>query len=169
MADDYGLESLDLRLKRVSLPIGLVLDEVLISGHGASVSTDPFSVHLSEPGRAVVRIHEGSVERFLEEMKPGGASDFSAQASGGRLNIQSSVKILVEIRVDIVCSLVSDGKVIDIKIEDGEPAAARKMIESQIEKINPVLNLADLPLNITVQEIVIDEGWIELRGSVVPS
>lgn len=169
MADDYELDSLELRLKRVSLPIGLVLDEVLISGKGARVSTDPFAVHLDEPGRVVVKIHEGSIERFLERLQLGGASDFSVQATGGRLHIQTSVRVLVEIRVNVLCSLESEGgKRLDIVIEDGEPAAAKRMLESQIDKINPILDLSELPLDMTIEEIVIDEGWVELRGTVQP-
>lgn len=170
MADDYELGSLELRLKQLTLSIGLVLDEVLITGKGARVSVDPFAVHLDEPGRAIVRISKESIESYLESMNPGGASGFSVRAEGGRLYIQAVAKILVEIRLNLLCSLESDGgKRLDLVIEEGDPVAAKKMIEGQLDKINPILDLSDLPFDLTIEEIVIDDGWVVLRGSVQPS
>ena len=165
----YGLQGLNLRLSGVDLPIGLRLDEVLLEARDAVFETDPWRIVVSEPGRAVVRISQESFAAYLEGQSPAGASGFKVEVADGLIKIAASATLVIQINVLIACRLeVVGGKQINLLLEGVSPPVAQGMLQGQLEKLNPIIDLAGLPLNLTIEEAVVADGWIEIRGSVLP-
>ena len=165
----YGLQGMNLRLEGVDLPIGLRLDEVLLEVHDASFETDPWRIVVSEPGRAVVRISQESFAAYLEGQSPAGASGFKVDASDGVIKIAASAKMVMQINVLIACRVeVVGGKQINFLLEGVSPPIAQSMLQAQLEKLNPIIDVSGLPLELTIDEATVADGWIELRGGVLP-
>jgi hypothetical protein len=153
-----------LKLDGFALPIGLTLDEVIVSGHDVVVDADPFSIHLGRDASAVVRVSCESIANFLGSLKLG-LRDVSVSTFEGQLKVGATAVVLVPIRATALCSLaVRDGKALDIVLHSAEPSAARGLIEKQLAGINPVLDLSTLPLDLVIEGVEIADGWVEVRG-----
>lgn len=157
-------EGAGLKLDGFTLPIGLTIDEAVVSGHDVEVGTDPFSIHLGKDASAVVRVSCESIAKFLGSLSLG-LRDVSVSTSEGMLKVVATAVVLVPIRAVVMCSLVvRDGQALDIVLESAEPGAARGLIEKQLGGINPVLDLSAVPMNLVIERVEVEDGWVVVRG-----
>ena len=97
--------------------------------------------------------------------------DFSVRAEDGKLHVRAKKTLLVELKVTAVATLrIVGGKQmwIDVESVDVMGAGAKNLVQSQIAKINPVLDAADLPLDATLESVEVGEGKVVLHGTVSP-
>jgi hypothetical protein len=151
----------------VELPFGLILDAVKVSAKRSTVSDDPFRVDFDIPGRVLATVSEANLAAFLEKQSPGGLHDFSVKLDGGKLLVSASVKVVVDVPASATCSLeIRDGQEIWVKLEQVEVlgVGARRLVEKQLEKINPVLQASQIPLQIEFESTTASDGELIIVG-----
>ncbi len=155
----------------VLLPMGLRVSKVDVSGEGAAGTDKPFALSLVSPGRMVAEVLEDDLAAFLEAQAPGGLREFSVRAEDGRLNVRAKKTLLVDLKVTATASLriVDERQLwIDVESVDVMGAGAKNLVQSQIDRINPVLDAGDLPVDARLETVEVGDGKVVLRGTVSP-
>lgn len=161
-------KSLRATLTAVKLPVGLVLDEVEITTGPGKIRTKPWELNLDQAGAVTVRVSEGSVERFLLQKAPGGFGDIRVKLLSGRVLVDASIKVVfMDVSVKAICRLVVQDRqrlVVQLVSADMMGMAPERMIQNQIDSINPLLDVADLPIPLELDSVEVEAGWIVARG-----
>lgn len=169
MQKSLSLGGVNAFLRQIELEMGLLVDEVEIESGAARVGLSPFSFELSEAAPVSVRISASSVEKFLNLKAPSGVKDFAVELKDGKIRIQATVKLVFEIRAGVVCRIEIEGEqklLVVLESVDSVASMARGMIESQIEKVNPLLDASELPISVHMKTVEIEDGWIQLTGQI---
>lgn len=151
--------------------MGLTVESVTVKAHSGTIQTDPFSWSLVQPGDAKVVVRQEAIEAMLEEQRPGGLRDFRVICLEGKLLVEASAKVIVDIRAKAVCSLrIVDGRQLWVDVDEVDVlgGAATKLVEGQLAKVNPILDLTDLPVKLLIQQVEIGDGTVRLLGTVAP-
>lgn len=155
----------------VILPMGLSVARVDVTGTGATAVDKPFSLVLDSPGRMEAEVREIDLASFLEAQAPGGLKDFSVRAESGKLHVTAKKTVLVDLKVAATASLrIVDGRQlwIDVESVDVMGAGAKNLVQSQIDRINPVLDAKDLPVDARLESVEVGDAKVLLRGTVSP-
>lgn len=155
----------------VLLPMGLKVSRVEVTGTGAAVESKPFALNLVQPGSLVAEVLEQDLTAFLEKQEIAGMHSFSVQAEAGKLHVRAKKTLLVDLKITATASLriVDERQLwIDVESVDVMGAGAKNLVQSQLDKVNPVLDVADLPVNATLEAVEAEGGKVVLRGTVAP-
>ncbi|MCO5297553.1 MAG: LmeA family phospholipid-binding protein [Fimbriimonadaceae bacterium] len=147
--------------------VGLTIEELTLQADATRIETEPFAVSMA-PAELVAKISADAVAAFLEQKAPGGLQRFDVQLEDGKVVVEASARVIVEIRARVVCTLrLVDGKQIwvDLASADGVPSPVRGLVETNLAKVNPVFDAADLPLDVTLTSIEASDGVITLHGT----
>ena len=158
-------------VKDVLLPMGLNVASVEVQGFGATIDSKPFAIGLLQPGTMEARVAEADLAAFLEQQAPGGIHGFAIRAEGGKLHVQAKKTVIVDLRITAVATLrIVDARQIWIDVEsvDVMGTGAKNIVQSQISKINPVIDADDFPVEATLESVEVEAGWVVLRGTVSP-
>jgi len=167
MTDDLKLESLAARAESVKLPNGLVLDEVVITSGPAQAAVKPFALRLDRPGSFEVTVTDQNLAEFLESQAPAGVSKFAVQSEGGAIKIEASAKAALGARVAAVCRLrVEEGRKLFVDLESVSLPFAHGLIEQQIAKINPIMDVEEFPGTFHLTAVTADGGGVRLQGTI---
>jgi len=169
--DNVSGEALEAKLIGLVLPNGLRVDEVELQAGTFRAVRDPFSLHLPAPARLVARLGARSIANFLEETTPETMRNFEVGTEGGHLYVRASVRILLEVRGLLVLRLdVEDGKRVMARLVDAQFMGVnpRQLIQSQLDQFNPLLDLADFPVEGEISRITISEGHVEVEALLSP-
>lgn len=160
-------------LRDLILPMGLRVDDVRLYGRGLHLEREPFSARLQAPGKLEVFVSEASLAEFLERQAPAGLKDFRVEARDGKLYIKANKTMIVSIPANAVCSLrVEDRRRLMVDLESVEVAGGtsiKTLVQNQLDKINPIVDTADLPMvRGTIDEVKMERGGVILLGQVEP-
>lgn len=161
----------DAVLNNLMLPMGLSVQTVKLSGQRLKCSYDPFAAHAEEPGRLEVFVSEKDLADFLNKMSPAGLKNVTVEAKGGTLHIHATKTVLIEVKAYATCSLrivESRRLFVDLESIDVMGAGPKQLIQSQLDKINPVLDTADFPVKATLDTVEVSQGGIRLFGRISP-
>jgi hypothetical protein len=161
----------DVRLADVVLPIGLSLDTVVLTGRALHVESKPFKAVSPQPGNLRVTVGEKSLAAFLEKQAPGGLRDFSVRLKDGRLYIEATKNVIIDVRAKAVCTLrIVNGREVFVDLEsvDVMGAGVKNLVQTQLEKLNPVLDTRDFPVEAELDSVTADEGHLIVLGRVSP-
>jgi hypothetical protein len=162
LASKWTADGVGLRIEGLALPMGLRLDEAVVSGTDVAVSSDPFSITLGEDASATVRVSCDSVREFLSTL---GLRDLTVETRDGLLVASGTVVVLVPIRATAYCRLVVvDGARLEVELERADPAAAASLIARQLGAVNPLLDLGSLPINLEITDVSVEDGWVTISG-----
>jgi hypothetical protein len=153
--------------RQVELHFGLTVDAVRITVENASIVDHPFKVAFDRPGKVLATVSADNLAKFLSNKSPGGLRDFDVKIEGNKLVVSASIKVVVDVRARAICALeIREGKEIWVKLEDVEVlgVGARRLVEKQLEKINPVLDVSQFPVNIELESTSASEGELILVG-----
>jgi hypothetical protein len=151
--------------------MGLVLDWVELKGERIHLEKKPFRIELSKPGELEVMVSEKSLEKFLNEKAPGNMSGLEVTLLNGKIYVKGTAHIIVPIPAAAVCTLRIEGGqqlFVDIESVDVLGVGAKKLVQNQLDEINPVLDARDLPLEARLTSATVSQGAIVLRGEVEP-
>jgi len=151
--------------------MGLKVDDVRLAGKGLHLERDPFVINVPQPGRLEVFVSEASLATFLDAQAPAGLKNFRVQAKNGKLFVQAVKTVLVDLKANAVCSLViEDQRKLLVVLESVDVAGAgiKNLIQTQLDKINPIFDLSVLPINGAIETVSMDNGGVILLGSVSP-
>lgn len=155
--------------RNILLPFGLMVDAVKVSGQESTVTKHPFEVNFEKPGHVLATVSAVNIAAFLNRKGPGGLHDFEVKLEGGKLLISASVKVVVDVNVSAICTLeIREGKQMWVVLEKVEVlgVGARRLVEKQLERINPVLDADDLPFKIDLESVTVSEGELILVGKI---
>lgn len=165
------VESFEARLAGVRLPMGLRLQQVQIDGQGLRVEKEPLLIQMPRPGNLLVVVAQKDLSDFLEHESPGGLRDFEVQMKPGELHVWATKNMLLDIRAHAICTLriaVGSQLHVDLQSVEAMGMGATSLVQSQLEKINPVFDVADLPFRALLDSVEIEAGHLTLRGRVSP-
>jgi len=161
----------DATFRNIALSIGLVIDSLEISAKRADIQTEPFQFRLPSPGDVKVTVTQEAVQEHLEHMAPGGLRDFRVALISGQVLVEATARVIVDIRAKAVCTLrIVDGKQLFVDLQDVDVlgGSAKKLVEGQLAKVNPILDARDLPLNLTMDSVAIEAGRVIILGTASP-
>jgi hypothetical protein len=170
-SNSLSIDSLSATFEGVRLPIGLIVQTLTVRGSGIDLSSDPLSIQVSEPAQFEAVVDEAAIVAFLTAKAPGGLKDFEVKLLDGKLQVKAVMKILVELRASAECRLViKDGRqlMVDLESADVLSVGAKSLIKGQIDNINPIFDVAQLPIPATLETVAIEEGVVRLRGTLSP-
>jgi len=155
----------------VRLPIGLVLDRIEIEGQDAELHTDPLHLELPEPGNVRVFVGAESLEKYLNEQAPGGLRDFQVRLVPGAIEVQATARVIVELRATATCKLrIEHGRELHVELMsvDVLGGSAKSLVESQLDKINPILDAREYPVQLELHSVEITSEAVIVTGTLAP-
>lgn len=169
--DTLDVAEFSAHLKGVTLPLGLIVDDVRIAGQGIHLEREPFVAKLSAPGRLEVFVSVTALAKFLEAQAPAGLKDFRVEGKDGKLVVRASKTVIVPIPATAVCALrIENGRQLFVELESVEVAGGasiRNLVQNQLDRINPLVDAADLPMvKATLDQVRIEPNGVILSGSV---
>ncbi len=160
------ISQLEVVLQNVVLSMGLTINAITIHGQGIRIEPEPLQVKLSTPGDMEALLLAPNIADFLEKQAPGGLKNFEVELKDDRIYVQANIMIM---KGTAVCTLrIVDGKqlFIDLETVDVLGIGAKNMVQSQLDKVNPVLDVKDLPVPVTLTSYSTEEGKLVLRGTI---
>lgn len=151
--------------------MGLVVDEVTVSGAAAHIDVKPFALKLANPGQFEAHVAALDLAAFLDSKAPGGLKDFALAIRDGNIYVEATARVIVEVRAKVACTLrIQEGTkiYIDLVSVDVVFPGAKNMVQSQLDQINPILDASTFPLNVTFQDVSADHDRIVLKGTAAP-
>lgn len=171
MTNDLHAEALALNLKGLVLPNGLRIESLQIEGEAVDVQFDPFEWNIVKPGKATALCLASDLTKMMTEKLPAQIEHVEAEFFDGYVQIFAKARMIVQISVDIEATLkIVDGKSlhIDLLKVDVGGMGAKSLVEDKINEANPILDASQLPIDITLDEVILDPGGITLYGTVKP-
>lgn len=149
--------------------MGLVVDRIEIEGSQVSAETEPFRLELGTP--AVVNAYVAALDivEFLNLESPGGLKDFAISIRGGKLFVEATARVIVEVRAKAVCTLrIHEGQAlyIDLETVDVMGLGAKNMVQGHLDQINPILDAKDLPVAMSIESVEADHDRVLLHGKL---
>lgn len=167
----FEVASVDVNLRGLILPMGLRVDSVKLSGDGLQISYSPFKASSKEPANLEVFVSEQDLSSFLNNMPNLGLKNISVEAKDGTLHIRATKTVLIDVKAYAVCSLrIQNSSKLFIDLESVEilGVGPKHLIQSQLDKINPIVDVEDFPIQATLDSVEISNGGIILRGRAEP-
>lgn len=153
----------------VVFDFGLVVDELEVRMGQGTVRRDPFSLELGETATATATVTEASIAKVLAAKAPDNIRDFEATVAAGQIHITAKAVVLLPIPVKATCHLeIVDEKQVFVRLDSVEVlgGGAKSLVEAQIEKVNPLLDVAELSVDIKLTQIVAEDGKVVLHAEM---
>lgn len=166
----FQIGSLNASFRDIELDFGLKIQSFEITSNTARASIDPFELNLDSPGNLKAIVTEQAVADFLEAKAPSNISGFQVSISGGKIHVNATANIVLSLPVKAVCTLeIVSGQQVFVRLEsvDVMGGKAKSIVENQLDKVNPILDVSELPLNVVLNNVEADAGIVTLTGQVV--
>ena len=167
----FSVDAFTATFEGVRLPIGLVVQSLTLTGSGVDITAHPIEASVTSPARFEATVDEASIIAFLTKKAPGGLKEFEVSLKDGQIQVKAVLKILVEFRASAVCRLViKDKKQLVVELESADVLAvgAKSLIKGQIDQVNPIFDVDELPLPAVLETVTVEDGLIRLTGTVTP-
>lgn len=152
----------------VALPMGLTINALTLTGADVHLESDPLHLSSPTPGKLKALVFAENLASFLNSQSPGGLRDFKVELKEGRIHVQASIMIM---KASAVCTLrIQDGEALYVDLEsvDVLGVGAKNLVQAQLDKINPVMKMSDLPIEAELTDWTIEDGKLILEGDVHP-
>ncbi|AIE87558.1 DUF2993 domain-containing protein [Fimbriimonas ginsengisoli] len=158
-------------LRDVLLPMGLRVDDVRFGGKGLHIERSPLVISAPEPGQLEAFVGEASLAEFLNAKAPAGLRKFQVRAKDGKLFVDAVKTVLVDLKASAVCTLrIEDGRklMVDIESVDVAGAGIKTLLQNQLDKVNPIFDIAEFPVDASLDSVRVEDGGVLLFGHVRP-
>jgi|GEM_PF-1258755 len=165
------VQAFDAVLNGVDLPMGLRVERLSIKAANVQIVPEPLKIRPEHPGLLEVFVSETDLADFLNRSAPAGMKQVSVVAQDGTLHIRATKNVVIDVRIYVVCALriVERSQVyIDLESADLMGVGTKQLMQSQIDKINPVINCLDFPVPCELETVEVIPGGILLKGHVSP-
>ncbi len=171
LRDETKLGHLRVRIEKLETRVGLLIDELDVKGDSISVIAKPFAISAPSPASFTARVSQASVQAFLASKAPGGLRNFSVNLADGEIRVEAVARLIIDIRVKATCTLkIEEGTRLIAQLVQADVlgGAASSLVQSQLAKINPLFDAAELPLSLFLIDVTIEPGWVNLSGTIAP-
>jgi len=151
--------------------MGLNVDSVKLVIDKLHIESEPFSASVPHPGKLDVFVSHESLATFLNHKAPGGFRNFQVHSDGGQLIVSATMKMILEVKATATCTLrIAKGEqlFVDLQHVSIMGAGATQLVQSQLEKMNPVLDMCEFPIPAKIESVHIEAQGIRLHGHVSP-
>lgn len=166
-----SFESLDLKVGRVSTPAGIIVDSIEIVAKEAAYESDPQKFGLKEPALFKGIVLEGDLKKFVCERTPEGIEIDSIKLLPGKIVVEAAVSMIIRVGGTAECSLhVEDQRRLVIRADsvDVMGGSMKSLVQKQLDGMNPLLDVSELPFDIRLHAVEIEAGRIVLGGTLAP-
>ena len=153
----------------VAFDFGLVVDELELRTGQSDVDIDPFALGLRQPATAVATVTQASIAKVLAARSPDNIRDFEARVDAGQIHVTAKAVVLLPIPVNATCHLeIVGGKQVFVRLDSVEVlgGGAKSLVEAQIEKVNPLFDVSDLPMEVLLTKVEAENGKVVLHAEV---
>lgn len=129
---------------------------------------DPFALKMQQPGEIEAKVSGAAVAEFLDKKAPGGLRDFQVNVKDGQLFINATAKMIFDVKAGAVCKLrIVDARQIfvDLVSVDVMGVGAKNLVQQQLDQVNPILDVAQFPLDVELQSVEANDGFITVKGA----
>jgi hypothetical protein len=158
----------ELVLQDVELPMGLSLNALTLTGKNLHLENEPFGIEMPAPGKLRALVLQENLAAFLNKQAPGGLKDFKVELTEGKIHVQATMMIMKAVAV---CNLrIHNGEALFVDLErvDVMGVGATNLVQNQLDKINPVIEVKDLPVKARLTDFDISKGQLVLYGEIYP-
>jgi hypothetical protein len=151
--------------------MGLRVDYIDVEGTNLRFGKDLRDISMPSPAKFVAQVIEADLSAFLEQRQPAGLKNFHVTVADGKMRIEATKAMIIELPARATCRLrIEDGQRLVIDLEEVIilGAGAKNLVQSQLDKINPVLDVADLPVAALLDTVDAGDGVLTLKGSIAP-
>lgn len=166
MSEPIRVRQARMEFQGLKMEHGPEVDRLVLVGEQLTLTSNPLNLRLGRDGTAEATIGEESLTSYLSTKLPAPISKVEVQLVGGRVQVAAIAKIVFEIRALAMCKLeIVDGREIHVRLESVEPGGpVRTMLEGQLDKVNPVFDVADLPVPAILESTRIEAGQLIVTG-----
>jgi hypothetical protein len=158
--------TLQTKLTWFMTPIGLLIDEVNLSGDSLTVDTDSLKKSQGEiKFEAIIRAK--SVEVFLAKKEPAGLQGIEVEIKSEGVFVKATKTVIVQIPVKAHAVLLLDSPMsISISLISAEAMGAglKNLVASQLETMNPIVESKMFPVPVSFEKVAHEEGQIRVTG-----
>lgn len=166
MSTLFSADKVEANLTNVRLSNGLVISEIALEIEEFSLSAGDHAPASPRQGNVVATLTEAHLSQFLDTTLPSAVKKVEVQLVGGRIQVAAIAKVVFDIKALALMHIeLVDGKELNVILDEADPFPARGLIESQIEKANPIFNAADLPFEVTIERTEIEAGLLKAFGT----
>jgi hypothetical protein len=158
-------------LNDLRTPDGLLIAAARITGEGIRIRTSPFSYELDGEADLEAMIQEAALEAYVKSKVPDNVQDIWVSLLPDKVHVRAVVKMILPVTANAVCTLrVEEGKRVHVDLESVEVlgAGVKGLVQKQLDAINPVLDVADLPFEVRLSEVRVEEGRVVAVGTALP-
>jgi len=163
MQSSFELGCLEAKATGLRLANGLVVDSLEIEANDVAYVEAESGMR----GRANItaRLLPASVERFLAAQVPASVQNVRVAFEDGEVVVRATATLIltVEVTVRVALELHAEAKLVAVVISV-EPAIARRLIEDEIAKVNPLLDSSTLPILTRIQSIEVRPDAVTLTA-----
>lgn len=171
MSSDLKFQQFQLACQGVTLPFGLVVDEISVRASDPVVNTDTGKITSIGDQQAFAVVSESSIAAYLRPQLPSAVKEADVFIGDGLLKIAAKVVVVFPISVNAYCRLeIVDGTQLTIRLHDVDPGGpVRGMLEKYIDEINPILKSSDLPIPLEFTDVQLTDGAVRLTARLLTS
>jgi hypothetical protein len=159
------------QLGDIVLPRGPRVSEFHIEGEGIRLQGPPFQIELTKPAEIRAVVHQSAVEALLRDEAPAILKDIQVRCRPGTVVVNAKAKVVFEIGIEAECRLAirAGGKELHVELVSlNAPGPVKSAVEGQLDRVNPVMTTADLPLQAELTQVELEDGRIILHGRAAP-
>jgi hypothetical protein len=161
------LDRLNMTAQKVTLPMGLVVEEITLKTESAGYDSRKNTLDMSKPGVVRARVTADDLANFLAGEFPAPLRDPKVELIPGFVLVSATAKVLIEITATAKCLLEvrnrSELHVVLVEVDKGGPVQG--LVEGQLDRINPVIKAEDFPIPVNLDTVEIGLDGIVLTGT----
>lgn len=166
MTSGMQIKSLAAMGLELTLPNGLTLDRIEVETGEADGTYPPLALNLSKPLDFKVWVSAENIADFMDKKGIGGLKDIKVVCTDGHVSVEATAKVIVEIRATAVCTLrIVNGTQLFVDLESVSVPIARNVIEGQLAKSNPILDLAEFGFQLQMTSVEVENGAVQVQGT----
>jgi hypothetical protein len=158
-------------LRDVELSMGLRVESVFLEGGGLQLLNHPFRAIAADPGKIRVVVLESALTDYVAKSPPWGMKNIRVTIADDRLYLDAVKNVLVDLKVHAVCKLRIENEssvFVDLEAVDVVGAGITQLVQSAIDKLNPIINTDMLPFPAKLKQIDLSHGKLTLLGEISP-
>ena len=153
----------------IVLPMGLQIASLEVTGSGFTLESSPFRISGTSPCAVRATVIESDVASFLRVKAPANITFQSVRLADGHIHIAAAMQVLITIMAHAVCRLVIVDKkqlVVELVSVEVLGMGGKSLVQKQLDAINPLIDVADLPLPMELRAVETLDGQIVLTGGL---
>lgn len=171
MGDEITVNEWSAEFRWIQTPIGLVINDLSIDGLRTKIEAEPFKIEADKPASWRARIVRDAIQMLLEARAPDNLREIDVRVDASGILVATRAKIVIELPVEALCELeIAEGRQLLAKVKSVSVGggAGRSLVQQQLDRLNPLIDTANLPLDLRFGFVEYLPGEIIVGGTLAP-